>query len=159
MIVISDTSPLNYLISIGQIQLLHDLFGQVVIAKAVLEELQSEDAPEEVHQWIRNRPAWLEIREIDRKDLKENVKIEGLDRGEQESILLAHQLKADLVLLDERKGRIAAKDLGLNIVGTIGILDQAAKRGLIDLAIVVEDLRRTNFRIRKDLLNALLKQS
>jgi predicted nucleic acid-binding protein len=102
MIVVSDTTPLNYLVLIGQAHLLHDLYGVVTLPQAVHRELQREDTPEQVRTWIANRPEWLEVRQVSTPDLSLN-----LGAGEREAITLAGQLKADLILMDDRKARRA----------------------------------------------------
>lgn len=64
MIVISDTAPLNYLVLIGCQDILHDLFGRVIIPQKVFAELQRIETPAKVRSWVDNRPAWLEIRSV-----------------------------------------------------------------------------------------------
>lgn len=104
MIVVSDTSRLNYLILIGQAQLLEKLYGRVLIPQAVWSELQSGGAPQAVQEWMVNLPGWVEISEVPDPDSTLR-----LDPGEQEAITLAQRLKADPVLLDERRGREMAR--------------------------------------------------
>ena len=81
-----------------------------------------------------------------------------LDAGEQAAIALAVQLKATLLLIDDRAGVRAALAQGLEVVGTLGILDRAARIGLVDLAACLTRLKATNFRYRPQLLDALLAQ-
>lgn len=121
MIVVSDTSPLNYLILVGEEQLLEKLYGRVMIPRAVWQELQAEGAPAPVQEWRANLPAWIEICEVNDPD-----PTLALDLGEQEAITLAERIKADLILLDERNGRETAKARGLLVIGTLGVLEVAA---------------------------------
>src|SRR5438105_1302020 len=79
-----------------------------------------------------------------------------LDPGERDAILLALNVKADLVIMDDREGVEEAHRLGLTVTGTIGVLDRAAERSLIDLESAVASLRQTNFRIAPSLLDQLL---
>lgn len=79
-----------------------------------------------------------------------------MDRGERDAIVLALHLKADLVLMDEREGVQEARRLGLTVTGTLGILDRAAERGVIELVPAIARLRQTNFRIDPSLLDRLL---
>lgn len=79
-----------------------------------------------------------------------------LDPGEQDAIVLALHLNADLVLMDEREGVEEARRLGLTVTGTIGVLDRAAEGGLIELAPAITALRQTNFRVNPMLLDRLL---
>ena len=152
MIVVSDTSPLNYLILIKQDELLHKLFGNVIIPQVVFDELQGKGAPLPILEWVQNLPSWIEIQQT---HLIAVPMLDILDKGEREAILLAQELSADLVLLDDRRARVIAMDLGITITGTIGILDKAARMGLIDLSIVFDELQKTNFYIAKDLIEKL----
>lgn len=151
--VVSNTSPICYLLLIGQVDLLPTLFGRVVIPKAVRDELASEDAPEPVRSWIAQPPDWLDIRDM---KAEPDSGLSQLHRGEQEAILLAEELMTDLIILDEKAARQTAMERGLNLTGLIGILDESATRGLIDLPLAVERLRQTNFRISPRLLKSLL---
>jgi predicted nucleic acid-binding protein len=152
MIVIADTTPLNYLILIDLTHILPELFGQVVIPQAVLNELQSPQAPDEVREWFAHRPDWLVVREVRQED----PTLAHLDPGEREAIALAQELQADLLLLDENLGRREAISRGFNIAGTVGLIDRAGERGLIDVPAAVVRLRQTTFRVSPRLLNALL---
>lgn len=82
--------------------------------------------------------------------------LERLHSGEREAIVLARQIQADIVLLDEKAARGAARELGLRVTGLIGILDESATRGMVDLLTAVGRLRRTSFRVSPQLLKALL---
>jgi predicted nucleic acid-binding protein len=152
MIVIADTTPLNYLILTDLIYIVSALFGQVIIPQAVLNELQSTQAPDKVRQWFAHRPDWLVVREVQRGD----PTLAHLDPGEREAIALAQELQADLILLDENRGRREAISRGFNITGTIGLLDRAGAQGLIDVPTAVARLRQTSFRVSPRLLNTLL---
>lgn len=154
MIVVADTSPLNYLVLIGEADLLPKLFGRVVISQAVFNELHATGASETVRDWAQNLPVWVEVRQT---HLTSDASLDILDAGEREAILLAQELVADLLLVDDRQAREAAVNLGIAITGTIGILDKAARTGLIDLRTVIEKLRKTNFHIAEDLIRRLMK--
>ena len=105
MIVIADTTPINYLVLIGEQELLHALFGQVIIPEAVLRELQATATPPEVQQWLASAPPWLETRKS--TSAPDNA-LSHLDEGEREAIQLAEELGADLLLIDEKAARKAA---------------------------------------------------
>jgi predicted nucleic acid-binding protein len=152
MIVIADTTPLNYLILIDLTQILPTLFKHVIIPQAVLNELQAQQAPDKVHAWITHPPSWLSVQHVQQQD----VTLAHLDPGEREVMTLAQELQADLLLLDERLGRQEAMDRGFTIAGTVGLLDRAGARSLIDVPTAVARLRQTNFRAAPRLLNALL---
>jgi predicted nucleic acid-binding protein len=154
-IVVADTGPLSYLVLIGHIELLPMLFQEVIIPMAVRHELVSRNAPPLVRDWIATAPAWLDFREICGAQSEEHS-LSGLDPGEKEAILLASSLDAELLLIDDRKGMIAAQRLGLRVTGTIGILDLAAERRLVDFAQAIRQLEETNFRRPREILEMLL---
>ena len=154
MIIVSDTSPINYLVLIGEIELLPKLFGKVVIPQAVLDELKQAGTPEMVKNWIASNPQWLETQNATMID-----QTITLGAGEREAISLAKELNADLVLIDDRKARKAAMTRGLNVAGTINILESAAKRVLVNLSQAFQKLEQTNFRIAPDLLTEILKRN
>ena len=156
MIVIADTSPLNYLIRIGHVDVLPQLYGRIVIPPSVLMELKSKGAPEAVRQWIEQPAAWLEIQAP--QQTADLALLEAkLGPGEQEAILLAEEVKADEVIIDELRGRREATRRHIRVTGTIGVLRAAAKIGLIDLGNALERLGRTNFRIEKALLDRIVR--
>src|ERR1700733_9747964 len=103
MLVVADTSPFIGLLKIGQVDLLPRLYGSVVIPSEVGRELASEKRPAEVRAFIVSRPQWLSIRSP-----KSLEPIPEIDAGECAAISLALELKADLLLIDEKTGREAA---------------------------------------------------
>jgi predicted nucleic acid-binding protein len=155
-LVIADTGPINYLILIGHVDVLPVLFQTVVLPVAVQRELASRKAPPPVRHWITNLPAWLEVRDAPR-DQAEDPLLKGIDEGEKAAIELATTLHADLLLMDDRKGVSAALRKGLRVTGTLGILDLAAHRGLVNFAEAVNGLRQTTFRIPRAVLDSLLE--
>jgi predicted nucleic acid-binding protein len=150
MIVVSDASPLNYLVLIEAVDVLPALFDRVVIPPAVVEELTASAAPDAVKAWIDNPPEWLEVTSPESKDSSLR-----LGRGEQEAICLASELNA-LCLLDDRKARREAARVGVKATGLLGILAEARDRGLIDAEAVVERLTMTSFRASQALIAAIL---
>jgi len=143
MIVVADTTPLNYLILIGHINVLGPIYSHVIIPPAVQDELLSSFAPAAVRSWISNPPRWLEIRTPGRMAASLHPK---LDEGEREAISIAHEGGEDsLLLIDDLLGRQEATRLGLNIIGTLGVLEQAHERGLLDIREAIEQLKTTNF--------------
>ena len=152
MIVVSDSGPLNYLIWIDAVGVLPQLYETVVIPEAVQRELSHPKAPTQVRQWIASLPNWVSV-QSPRVLLALSV-----DIGEQEAISLAVEIGADLILLDDRSGREAAEAQELSVTGTLGVLRQAARRGLIDLADTLNKLRQTNFRASPGLIVTLLIQ-
>lgn len=153
MIVVSDTSPINYLLLIDQIDLLPRLFEQIIIPDVVRNEMLDPSAPPALQRWITNPPPWLVVQAVSVTDETLNA----LDPGEQAAIALAQTLSADLLIIDERLGRRIASDRGLPIIGTLGILDDAANQGLIELEDAIARLQQTNFRISRRIVQTLLE--
>lgn len=140
MIVVADSSPLIVLVNIGHERVLSDLFGHIVIPDDVAAELAGPRRPEIVRAFIVSPPPWIEIR----APLSVEP-IPDLHAGENAAISLARELRADALLIDERRGRRAATDRGLQVIGTIGVLEAAAARGLLDLEQAFEMVKQTDF--------------
>jgi predicted nucleic acid-binding protein len=143
MLVVADTSPIHYLILIAHDAVLPLLYAQVVIPPAVLRELQDEETPEPVRLWVSNPPSWFEVRAPQQQIPVTDMPNLGL--GEREAIVLAQELRADVLLIDERDGRRAARSRALAVVGTLGVLEKAAAGGLIDLPGALARLQATSF--------------
>jgi len=155
VLIVSDTAPLNYLVLIEQQDLLPTLFGSVVIPQKVFEELQRSATPLAVRQWIAQQPIWLDIRTVQRPL---NLITDKLGDGEREAILLAEELKADVLLIDDKDGRDEAMRRHIPITGTLGVLRAAALKGLIDLPEVIQRLRQTTFREPTQIVTAMLEE-
>lgn len=155
MIVISDASPIRYLLLIDCLELLPELYGKVIIPEVVRDELIDPGAPVELQEFIANPPGWLIVRSVNSTSA---LSPSNLDPGERAAISLAQEYLADLLIIDERAGRRAAKNLGIPIVGTLGILEAAAAQGKLDLAEAIAQLKATNFRVSPSLINTLLKR-
>jgi predicted nucleic acid-binding protein len=154
MIVVADTSPINYLLLINQIDLLPHLFQEIIIPDVVRDEMLDPEAPPVLQQWIANPPSWLNVQTVSIIDTTLSI----LDPGEQAAITQAQTLPADLLIIDERLGRQIAEEREIAIIGTLGILDDAADQGLINLAEVIAQLQQTNFRISRRIIQALLNK-
>lgn len=144
LVVVADTSPVNYLVQIEQGGLLRLLFDRVAIPAAVLSELQHQKAPAKVRDWIQRQSDWLDTYTV----FVNADEMPQLDMGEREAIRLAERLQAGLVLMDYRSAIQEALRRGFEAIGTLGVLVRAGERGLIDLSASAERLfRETNFRI------------
>ncbi len=143
MIIVSDTSPINNLAAINHVHLLQQLYGTVLIPEAVYRELTDPNFPVagaiEVQTFI-----WIQTRPVEDRILVEALSNE-LDIGEAEAIALALEMKADQVLIDERRGRMIAARLNLAYTGILGILVEAKSQRLISAV--------------KPLLDALINQA
>ena len=153
MTAVADTSPLCFLILIGEVELRPKLFSHVAVPSAVIAELIHEDAPDAVRSWASNPPSWAYVHE---NPTRSTSGLEKLQAGEQAAILLAESIHANLILLDEKSARRVAAERGMRMTGTLGILGEGSLRGLVDLPAAVDRLRKTNFRCSPALLKATL---
>src|SRR5580658_1149599 len=125
----------------------------VVIPPTVFRELQQPNTPAPVRAWVSMLPEWVMVQTPKSINL-----ILDVDAGELEAICLAKEIKAAAVLMDDLAGRKAALGCGLAVVGTIGLLEQAAAQGLLDLPQVMQTLSGTNARLNPDLVHAALER-
>lgn len=135
------------------IRVLPQLYGKLVIPAAVAQELSHLQTPPKVQAWIKALPRWASVERPNRPDPAAHL---GL--GEREAIALALELKATQLLLDDRAARRIAIQRGLMITGTVGILEEAAGRGLLRLPATLQELLRTNFRIDADVIRQALER-
>ena len=148
MIIVSDSGPLAYLVQIGVADHLPTLYGEVYVPPAVVGELRHDRSP--VADWAKELPPWLTMAAPQASPLDL-----PLDFAEREAITLALELNADFLLIDERKGRLAAKSTGLKVAGTLAVLIDGASRGLFDGLEALERLRQTNFYASAELMEAV----
>jgi predicted nucleic acid-binding protein len=156
VLIVSDTGPLNYLVLTHYQNLLPALFGEVVIPQKVSEELQRDETPLAVRQWIAQAPDWLSIRAVNRPL---DLVTDKLGDGEREAILLAEELKAEVLLIDDKDGRDEAIRRQIPITGTLGVLRVAALKDLIDLPEAIHRLRQTTFREPTQIVAAMLEEN
>jgi predicted nucleic acid-binding protein len=152
-VIISNTTPINYLVLIDQINVLRHLYAHVMIPQAVFGELQDEGTPGKVKAWVASHPEWLEVRTV---SAPLDPMLASLDVGEREAISLAKEIQADALIIDEPDGREAAKRQGLRVIGTLRFLYDAAEAGLCELEQTYDDLQQTTFRAHPQLFRAFL---
>lgn len=138
--VVSGTSPIRYLVQIGEAGLLERIYGEVIIPSAVHGELTAHGALPAVRSWATQLPAWIKTRDALQLVVSP---VPGLHRGELAAISLAHELGAAL-LVDDRPGRTAAQNLGVTVTGTIGVLVEAGRRGLASIDVFGLAGRKSN---------------
>jgi len=155
MIIVSNTTPIRYLVEIEKVFILESLFGKVIIPEKVAEELQHEKTPVRVREWIKNPPAWLEIAKADVALFTPQIIIQD---GETEAISLALELNAAALLMDDKNARKDAKRAGLFVTPTLTLLEQAAERELIDLDETIRWLMKTTFCVSRSLVENALKR-
>jgi len=151
VIVISDTSPINYLCLIGCVDVLPALFGEIIIPSAVETELTRKASPEAVRQLMSSPPEWIEIR----KPANEDPLLAKFGSGEREAISLAEELNAELLIIDDKAARHAAVDRNVAVLGTLGVLQLASSRGLLDLRLAIDKLQDSSFYVSAGILKQL----
>ena len=150
MIVVTNAGPLIALAQIGQFDILRLLYGQVHIPPGVCDEVNAvgPDCPGAAEMVAAN---WVHIVRVSDPMAVELLR-DRLDKGESEAIVLAIELRADLLLIDEARGRRVAEARGLNKTGTIGTLILAKRSGLIQgVTPLLDQLLARGFRMGEDL--------
>ena len=156
MIVVADTSPINYLIQIECEQLLPALFGRILVPASVMQELARPGAPAAVRGWSSCPPKWVEIGTF---SAPVDIGLAFLDLGEREAIQLCEELHGNLLLIDELRGRREAERRGIRVTGILGVLLAAGKRDLVDAEAAFCSLRKgTSFRVSAALETLFLER-
>lgn len=158
MIVVSNATPLIALAKIDRLDLLQELFGTILIPQAAYDEVVTH-AP--------SRPGAAEVRQADwihtqapADQTKVNYLRADLDTGEAEALVLAEELDADWVLLDETKARFAAELLGLRFMGTVGLLLLAKRMGkIVAIRPLLDELRIKKFHLSEKVYQAVLQEA
>jgi len=156
VIVVSDTSTITNLHKVHQVDLLHIVFGTIIVPKGVYDEL----AVIPSQKLLLDAKPWIEVKEATDRELYSKLR-EHLDHGEAEAISLSVDLDADFLIIDEQKGRQVAKNYGLTIIGLLGVLLEAKSRGaLTAVKPTLEALiNEHDFRVSKSLFKMVLKQA
>jgi predicted nucleic acid-binding protein len=157
MIVISDSSPLNHLAASDYLDLLKTMYGQIIIPVAVDEEIRLKCKDEKVRSQILDATWIVSQHALDRKLVTELD--EKLGGAEAEAIALAVELNADLLLIDERKGRTVAKQFNLKTGGVLSVLIEAKEQHLVTevVPIIQKMMNETGFRISEELFDDIRK--
>ena len=159
MIVVSDSSVLIALSRIGRLDILPQLFGQVMIPAAVAAEINAK------HQGTEISAPWLQVVNVRNTSLANELMRFGqdrnkLDKGESEAIVLAIEVDAAYLLIDERRGRKTAAHFGLKLIGVLGVLALAKREGLLpEIRAVMDDLVKAGFRISDSLYHLVLEMA
>ncbi len=145
--IISDTSCLILLEKIGELDILHKLFGTIITTTEVAEEFGQQ------------LPSWFELQQPKDKNYQSIIEA-SVDKGEASAIALAIELDDCLLIIDDLKGRKFAQQLGLTIIGTIGVIVDAKLVGIIpSVKPILAKIKSTNFRITEQLESLILKRA
>jgi len=154
--VVVNSSVIIALAKISKLELLKKLFGEIIIPTQVYEEVASDPTlPGAIETLTAD---WMRILQIKNRALFDELRSE-IDIGEAAVMVLAKEINADLVILDDKLARKKADLLGLEYIGTIGILILAKKKGLIkSLKEELTKLRNKGFWISNKLLQKILSE-
>jgi predicted nucleic acid-binding protein len=153
IVVVADTSPLNDLIQINCDHILPALYERVFVPSAVFEELGHPRAVAAVRAWLTRLPSWLVVEQV------AEARLARLDPGERLAIQLAQREHADLLLMDETLGVRIAREQGLAVTGTLGVLPQAGSRGSVDMERALADLQATDFRCSRRVMEEVRRRA
>jgi len=152
--IVSNTTPLISLMKISKLEILKKIYSEIIVSEAVYKEIEA-GKHKEFYQDL-SKIEWIKIESIKNK-LSVNYFLD-LDAGEAEAIILASETEADLIILDEKLGRYHAKNAGIKVTGTIGILVKAKKMGLIPkLNPILNELTKKNVWISEKLISQVCK--
>jgi uncharacterized protein len=159
VIVVSDTSPITNLAAIGRLDLLQQLYATIIIPLAVYNEMVAIDKVVPGAVEVKTL-AWIQTQTVANAQSVIDVQAnqDDIDLGEAEAIILALELKADLILMDERRGRVLAINYGLNVTGLLGVLLQAKRNDLIPTVKPLMDqlIKTADFRVSSQLYATVL---
>lgn len=145
-IIISDTSCLIALSKIDKLYLLRDLYQEIIVTQDVFEEFG------------RSLPDWIIISELRNKQTQSEIE-KRLDKGEASSIALALEIGNSTLIIDEIKGRKIAQTFNIDIIGTIGVILLADKRGLIeDVVGTILKLVNNGFRLSDKIIDKIIER-
>jgi predicted nucleic acid-binding protein len=154
--VVCDTTPIICLLKIGKLDLLRVLYGSIAIPEAVLREVEQGQA--KGYYMDLNAIDWVNVIPVQNKDSL--TRLSGLDAGEAEAIALAVELNSRLIILDERMGRQTARERGLKMTGTLGVLLKAKSEGFIEtLAPLLSELMVKDVWLDGRLVSEVLKRA
>lgn len=155
MIVVSDTSPITHLMHLGIPDLLERLFSVVYIPQKVYEELSNYELQKEALKDCN----WILICQVADQEAVASLEY-FLDAGEAEAIVLAKEKHADILLMDERKGREIAEKSGIRTIGLLGVLIRSKQQGFIEQLKPILDtlVQECGFRVKQDLYERVLKE-
>jgi predicted nucleic acid-binding protein len=153
-VAVADSGPLHYLALINHADILEHLFEKILAPEAIHAELLHPNAPTPVKLLINSPPVWLQFTQV--RDISKLSPI--VHRGEAQTLQVAIENHVQTVLIDDSQGRKLAHDFGLTVLGTVGILEIAAERDLIELPTALAALRRTNIFVAESILTAAFER-
>jgi len=156
VIVIADANPIIFLSTLGKLDLLRKLYDRVLIPRAVYGEVVVQGEGQPGSRELKQAD-WIEVVEVPEDHVLRGALLEDLDAGESEAIVLAVEMHAGLIIMDERRGRRVAQNMGLVVRGTLGVLVEARRKRLVPaITPLLDQLLSEGFRASKTVIAALL---
>lgn len=160
MIVVSDTTPIISLLKAGQLELLQKLYKTILVPQAVYRELTENPVYVNEADTIKNAEFLLVTAVENIKSVNVLRAVSGLDEGESEALIMYDEQNADVLLMDEQKGRRVAKRLNVRHIGTAGVLMLAYDKGIIQAGKVrecMDIMLANNIRLGKSVCNTVME--
>lgn len=156
--VIVNSTPLIVLCNIDRLYILKEVYGEIIIPQAVLDEIMVKK--DSACSQILSERDWIKVECISSEADKRMYQAK-LHAGEVETMILAQEEpKADLVIIDDNSAKKTAMYLGLKVTGTLGVLLKAKKQGIIsEVKPIIEDMISDGFYIKEDIRKLILKQA
>jgi len=161
MIIVSDTTPVISLIKADRLNIFKSLFDEIIIPRAVYNELTNNSVYVKEAEIVKSCEYIVVKDVLDTEAVNSLMYDIGLDHGESEAIILSKELNCDLLIVDEKKARRVAKERGMNLSGTIGLLSLSYDRGIIsgaELMGIVDNMKMSGIRISDSLYNLLMNK-
>lgn len=160
MIVVSNSSPLILLSAIGRLDLLYLLYREINIPEVVYQEIVSQGEGRHGEAEVNNA-TWIHRKHITDREKVSRIMLDvRIDEGESEAIVLAQELKADWLIIDDMKARVYAQTLGQQIIGVLGILLAAKANGFIkEIKQTMDDLLKVKYYISPALYKKVLQSA
>ena len=158
MIIVSNSGPLIALSKLNLLFILQDLFGGIVIPAEVWKEVVERGKGKAGSEAIE-KAKWIKVQDVG-DDLSVEVLCRNIDRGEAEAIILAKRINADILILDEKIAREIAMAVGLKVVGSLALIYEGIKRGIVDqtLAEIIKKMRERNIWISDEVIEEITKR-
>jgi len=159
MIIVSNSGPLIALSKLNLLFILQDLFGEIVIPAEVWKEVVERGKGKAGSEAIE-KAKWIKVQDVG-DDLSVEVLCRNIDRGEAEAIILAKRINADILILDEKIAREIAMAVGLKVVGSLALIYEGIKRGIVDqtLAEIIKKMRERNIWISDEVIEEITKRN
>lgn len=153
--VVVNSTPLIVLCGIGKLDILREMYHEIMIPEAVYREVTEKE--DSACRQIQSADSWIHIEEIQDHSEKKMYKAK-LHEGEVEVMILCQEKKADLAIIDDNAAKKTAKYLGINVTGTLGVLLKAKQKGIVkEIRPLISELKANGFYISSEIEKTVLE--